>query len=176
VPRNSSAEEIKRAYRAKARLYHPDINHSPDSKELFIKVTEAYEFLITNYEKIKDDDAEYQRVMDEWKIYRQNRSRQRAHAYARTSYSQFQKTKFYKTTRIFDGLILIFSLTIAVLLNIYIIFGYTYRLKHPLPDGENPTLITFILIELAGMIFFIVSLIYLKAYRETSGKKVKAGK
>ena len=36
LPANSSLEDIKKAYRQKARLYHPDINHSPDAKDKFI--------------------------------------------------------------------------------------------------------------------------------------------
>ena len=44
---DSTVDDIKRAYRVKARLFHPDINHSPDAKENFIAVTEAYDFLIS---------------------------------------------------------------------------------------------------------------------------------
>ncbi len=51
IPVDSSIEEIKKAYRVKARAYHPDINHSPDAKDMFIEATEAYEFLIANHEK-----------------------------------------------------------------------------------------------------------------------------
>ena len=50
---NSTIEEIKKAYRKKARLYHPDINPAPDAKDHFISITEAYDFLIANHEKIK---------------------------------------------------------------------------------------------------------------------------
>ena len=46
---NSTLEEIKRAYRKKARLYHPDINPASDAKDHFISITEAYEFLIANH-------------------------------------------------------------------------------------------------------------------------------
>ena len=37
IPVNSSLEDVKRAYRKKARLYHPDINPSPEAKDLFIR-------------------------------------------------------------------------------------------------------------------------------------------
>ncbi len=173
IPPGSSLELIKKAYRKKAREYHPDVNQSPGAKEHFIEATEAYEFLL-EHSSDTDSEIEGRRVREEWIKYRQERARQRARAYARASYAQFRNSKLYKTTRIFDGSIIFFSVAIAVLLNIYIIGGYLYRLKHPLPDDENPTLVTFILIELGGIIIFVISLIYLKAFLETgkkSGKK-----
>ena len=46
VPENASKEEIKKAYRAKARKYHPDVSTHPNAKELFLRVTEAYNGLM----------------------------------------------------------------------------------------------------------------------------------
>lgn len=46
IRRGATKEEIKRAYRRKARLYHPDVNHSPDAKRKFIEFKEAYEGLL----------------------------------------------------------------------------------------------------------------------------------
>jgi len=65
----ATVEEIKKAYRSKARLYHPDINHAPEAKELFIAITEAYDFLIANHEKIVSDEKAYYQAMDEWRKY-----------------------------------------------------------------------------------------------------------
>ena len=44
VAKNATPEEIKKAFREKAKKYHPDIN--PSSQELFKKITVAYETLI----------------------------------------------------------------------------------------------------------------------------------
>jgi hypothetical protein len=170
IPINSSVEEIKKAYRKKARLYHPDINPSPDAKDLFISVTEAYEFLIANHEKIKTNEEAYHQAMENWRKYRQARSRNRATAYARTSYGTFKNTRFYKTTRIFDGTTIIFSFIISILVLVCTAYGYTFRLKHPIPGLEKPSIFAFIMLLLLGMIFFIISFIFLKAYMETSGK------
>ena len=90
-------EEIKKAYRKKAREFHPDINPSPSAKDMFILITEAYEFLLTYSEKAVSDAEAYNRAMEDWRKYRQARSRQRANAYARTSYVRFKNTNFYKT-------------------------------------------------------------------------------
>jgi len=173
LPVDSSVEEIKKAYRKKARLYHPDINPSPNAKDLFISITEAYEFLIANHEKIKSDDQAYHQAMEDWRKYRQDRSRKRATAYARTSYGTFKNTSFYKTTRIFDGTTIIFSFVISIMVLIYTVYGYIFRLRHPIPGLEKPSVFVFIMLLLLGMIFFVVSFIYLKAYQETSKKRKK---
>jgi len=170
---DASVDEIKKAYRQKARMYHPDINNSPEAKDLFIQATEAYEFLISNYSHLNDNDAGYNQAMEDWRRYRQDRSRKRATVYARASYIRFKKTSFYRTTRILDGTSIIYALVISVLILLYTVFGYLYRLKHPLPEEENPTVIVFLMFLLIGMTFFAVSVVFLKAYIETSRKRKK---
>jgi hypothetical protein len=169
----STVDEIKKAYRKKARLYHPDINHSPEAKDIFISITEAYEFLIANYDKLKSDDEVYRQAMEDWRKYRQDRSRQRAKVYARTSYNTFTNTKFYKTTRILDGTRIIISFIIAVIILVYSVYGYFFRLSHPIPGVKKPTVFVFLMFLTLGMIFVGVSFIYLKAYLETSKKRKK---
>lgn len=48
VREDASEEQIKRAYRYKAKLYHPDANPDMDTKEYYIKVQKAYEYLMSN--------------------------------------------------------------------------------------------------------------------------------
>ncbi|MDX6205917.1 MAG: molecular chaperone DnaJ [Frankiales bacterium] len=45
VPRESTAEEIKKAYRRLARTLHPDVNPDPAAQEQFKALTMAYEVL-----------------------------------------------------------------------------------------------------------------------------------
>jgi hypothetical protein len=165
-----SAQDIKKAYRKKARECHPDINHAPDAKDMFISITEAYEFLITNFEKLASDEQAYKQAMEDWRKYRQYRSRQKAKVYAQSSYMHFRNTNFYKTTRIFDGTTIISCLIVSILVLIITIYGYIYRIHHPLPDVENPSVAILILFLLLGMLFFSVSIIYLKAFIQSSKK------
>ena len=60
VQRDSSAEEIKRAYRKLARKYHPDVSKEEDSEARFKEVGEAYNVL---------KDPERRREYDELKQY-----------------------------------------------------------------------------------------------------------
>jgi molecular chaperone DnaJ len=45
VSRDSSKEEIKRAYRRLARKYHPDVNREPGAEDRFKEINRAYEVL-----------------------------------------------------------------------------------------------------------------------------------
>lgn len=45
VDRGANKEEIKKAYRGRARQYHPDVNKEPDAEERFKEVQRAYEVL-----------------------------------------------------------------------------------------------------------------------------------
>lgn len=169
----ASVEEIKKAYRSKARLYHPDINPSPEAKDKFINFTEAYDFLITNHNKVKDDEQAYRDAMEDWRKYRQDVSRRRANKYASASYSTFKKSKLYKTTKIFNSTAIVYSLVISVMVITYTIFGYSYRLKHPIPGVDKPSLFSFIMLLLLGMLFLTISMIYLIAFRQLTRKNKK---
>ncbi|MBB5869935.1 molecular chaperone DnaJ [Allocatelliglobosispora scoriae] len=45
VPKDATADDIKRAYRKLARQYHPDVNPDPSSQEKFKEINAAYEVL-----------------------------------------------------------------------------------------------------------------------------------
>ncbi len=57
VEKTSTVEEIKKAYRAKARKYHPDKNPgSKESEDMFKDISEAYEVLGDKDKKAKYDN------------------------------------------------------------------------------------------------------------------------
>ena len=55
VARSASKEEIKNAFRKRARRYHPDVNPSPDAEERFKELNEAFAVLNDDQKKARYD-------------------------------------------------------------------------------------------------------------------------
>ncbi len=55
IPRTANLEDIKKAYRLKAKLVHPDVNNSPKANEVFAVVSEAYEVLCDEQRRYMHD-------------------------------------------------------------------------------------------------------------------------
>jgi curved DNA-binding protein CbpA len=55
ISRDASLDDIKRAYRSKAKIMHPDVNDSPKANEVFILINEAYEVLIDDRKRYLHD-------------------------------------------------------------------------------------------------------------------------
>jgi curved DNA-binding protein CbpA len=164
----SSDDEIKRAYRKKAREFHPDLNHSGTAMDMFIRVTEAYEFLMSHSGSRNPDKESYNSVVEEWNSHQRDMARKRAKAYARSSYIKFKNTRFYKTTRIFDGTTIIFSLIIAIGIIFFSIYGFLWRKHHALSSEDKPSVASFILLLSLGGLFLTVSLGFLSEYLMSS--------
>ena len=55
VSENATASEIKKAYRALAKKYHPDVNKTPQAEEKFKEINAAYEVLSDEQKKSQYD-------------------------------------------------------------------------------------------------------------------------
>ena len=55
VEKNATKEEIKSAFRKKARVLHPDVNKAPDAEEKFKELGKAYETLIDDNKRATYD-------------------------------------------------------------------------------------------------------------------------
>lgn len=100
--------EIKKAYRSKAKMYHPDRNKHPRAEEAFILVNEAY--IMLSNPPAKDEEIDHEKRK---KYYgtssagfqtsterHQEAARKRAREYAQTSYEEFVNSKIYKTAMV----------------------------------------------------------------------------
>lgn len=100
VPEQAGPEELKQAYRQKAKQLHPDRNKAPEAHGDFILLNEAYEYLLslkTNKHPLRSDqDLAEARYRQEWYRQERVRARQRAQAYAQMQYEEFLKSDQYK--------------------------------------------------------------------------------
>lgn len=55
VPRDATPQEIKKAYLALVRRYHPDVAPDPQAHEIFLRVQEAYEVLSDSLKRAEYD-------------------------------------------------------------------------------------------------------------------------
>lgn len=55
ISENASVDEIKRAYRDKAKLYHPDKNSAPHASGHFILLNQAYNILLDEFKRQQHD-------------------------------------------------------------------------------------------------------------------------
>ncbi|MCP2327204.1 molecular chaperone DnaJ [Hamadaea flava] len=51
VPKDATADDIKRAYRKLARQYHPDVNPDPEAQDRFKEINAAYEVLSDDHKR-----------------------------------------------------------------------------------------------------------------------------
>ena len=98
ITKSASQEDIKRAYRKKAKLLHPDRNTSPEAHDQFILLTEAYECL-TDLVTGNFEEQEPTVSFEEWHQYNREEARERARQYARMRYEAFKKTDYYKKSQ-----------------------------------------------------------------------------
>ncbi|HAV92291.1 TPA: molecular chaperone DnaJ, partial [candidate division WOR-3 bacterium] len=68
IEKNASPDEIKKAYRALAKKYHPDLNreNKAEAEKKFKEVSEAYEVLIDPKKKSIYDQYGYEGVSQQF--------------------------------------------------------------------------------------------------------------
>lgn len=116
INESASIDEIKRAYRKKAKQLHPDVNKSVSAEQDFIAINQAYEFVINIKLGLKYDSRAqkfnrsggYGKV---WNDSHQQEARKRAEYYSRKKYSDFINSRFYKEGKLIDDFIHVIELT-----------------------------------------------------------------
>jgi len=171
IRQGASNDEIRRAYRKKALEYHPDRNHSPEAEEMFIRVTEAYEYLTSHPHGRNISEEEVRRNYQAWVNYRQAETRKRAEAYARATYTEFRKSPVYRSTTHIDGAMVFLGLLLGTAVMIMSVYGYKYRMQVAFNPREEPSLMLAALTFIMGFSYTVISLLYLSAWVAQQKKK-----
>ena len=169
-----SINDLKRAYRFRARQYHPDLNHQPGASDLFIRVTEAYEFLLNHISSASDNREISSDYLNQWEAYHRKRARERAEYYSKTRFENFAKSSTYRTTRIFDGTTIIYGLVISLLIIGVDIYSYSTLMSQATSKEDEPSFTFMILLLILGLGFFVFSYINLLSFVNSRKKRQKA--
>jgi hypothetical protein len=120
VTNAATLEEIKRAFRIRAKELHPDLNKSPDAHRQFILLNEAYEYLINvKTGKIFENNSTTTRRYNTYERWQDNeaaRARHRAEYFANRKYNDFENSEHYKKMTEVNANILRVSLVILIIL------------------------------------------------------------
>lgn len=107
----ASQEEIKRAYRKMAMKYHPDVNPSPNARQRFTEILEAYEYLtgVRKARKKVFTEAEKERFYDLMR----KAAEEKAKAQYRERVRQFRKQREEQQNKEYQkGIIMFFAIII----------------------------------------------------------------
>ncbi len=145
VAQNASLGAIKKAYRSKAKLLHPDVNKAANAHDQFVLLNEAYDYLENlktgkSYKNSKSQrktstrksntkrKAQTYATEEEWQAAQRHKARKRAQAYAKMKFKDYQKTDAYKTTDAFNLLVGILLDIIIILIGISLVSFCIYSL------------------------------------------------
>jgi curved DNA-binding protein CbpA len=132
INQSATIDEIKKAYRRKAKEYHPDVSVLPNAKDLFIQATEAYEYLL----RVKllaqaQMEAEPEKYREEWVRYERPKAGQRAERFSGMRYKDFTKTKYYKATRVANEIYLYLTIALGTIIVMSDFFSFMNQIKDP---------------------------------------------
>ena len=116
VKPGADLETIKKAYRQKAKLMHPDVNTGPGAHREFLELSKAYEYLVQFHQLIDDIKAV---AAAENKTYKDVKSRK--YYTFRKAENDFFRNKINLLDTLVGRIIFIFFHLVFLLIGIYMI-------------------------------------------------------
>lgn len=171
---DASLDDIKHAYRKLAYEYHPDVSTLPNARELFIKLNEAYEYLLNKlklenelkHRKSVSFEETAQSIIDAWMASERERIRNRANQHANMKFRNFKKTRIYRTTEILTNYLNIGTLLLGIIVFFGAIYGTWVQLSSE-PDIDATYIASAVLVGILG-----ICMISYSVYKIISGLKV----
>jgi hypothetical protein len=128
LPESASRNDVKRAYRDLAKLWHPDVNREPNAPAVFILINEAYEFLLDDQRRENFGSTRRQSREDavlraqrearykQWVETQRRAARERAAENARSSFDTFVESRIYRTAMVLNRVYDYIFLSLATLI------------------------------------------------------------
>ena len=165
VDQNANLNDIKRAYRVKAKELHPDRNDAPDAHEKFVSLTEAYEYLLENWMYLKPTrpkteaeilaERERERAYRKWLWEESLRIKKKAEEMSRMKFEEFKKTQIYRTTNALSSL----TNYLAIFFGLAVIVGaFTGLFSQMEDDNKTGSIVVVILTSCVGVIFIVYTI------------------
>lgn len=131
---NANVLDVKKAFREKAKLYHPDISTHPNAEEKFIEVTEAYEQLVAllTGKQLKNPARNYTQNTTtppsphHARKYSASGPPPKNHQ-TKMRYEDFVNSDFYKFSMVYSLLIKLFATTLALAIILGACIGLAYE-------------------------------------------------
>ncbi len=141
IPYTATTNDVIKAFRAKAKIYHPDSNNPLSNQEHFIKIYEAYKVLTDEKQrniydikinikkhKIYDEDIkkEHENFVNKAKTEGQRFSKEKFINLIKNSSRNFFGVIFLLLTELIKGLIILFVKVVFIMTLITIIYHLGY--------------------------------------------------
>jgi hypothetical protein len=181
IPDTAGIEEIKNAFRRKAKAYHPDINKSEEAHQKFVDINEAYNYLMDLHTHSSNSGGDTASTFSREEYYHQwiqqerQKARERAARQARMRFEEFRRSTAYRTTTMLSHLLDYFLLFLGFFVIIAAGIGLYMQGLYIEQNGEEVLntggIIADIVITVAGILFIVVSWSNIRHYRNNEKNK-----
>jgi hypothetical protein len=168
--------EVRKAYRAKVKLCHPDIAPVTDGTRMFIELTEAYEFLLSelrekNEVSVEEESEEpfvvFEPSMQNLVREEMEKLRRMAKEEARRKYREYQKSKEYQINKVLGKTFDILFQLLGVIVILSALTGLYQQFQ--LPDFSYLSAVAAFLVVIVGLIMILFPLKRMLGRKKTQG-------
>jgi curved DNA-binding protein CbpA len=169
IETGAGEEEIRKAFRAKAKELHPDVNPSPEAHTRFMECQQAYSFLIDstqrhnynamlNAKRISAEELQRRELVYKlWVEHQQRKARTRTAMEAVRYDSEGNRL----TRKIWKGVNLIYNITFLLLfLSVIVVPIHNYYKDLERPENLQRSPIYFLIPMAVGVIFLVYGYYY----------------
>jgi hypothetical protein len=131
IPKTASLDDVKKAFRAKAKKIHPDRNTSATAHEDFLELNEAFDFLssfLKENKRFGADESTLTNSYDNWEKTVKENVRKKVKEQARMRFQTYMNSENFRSDTLIESFLthLIFLFTVFNLLILPILLAYHY--------------------------------------------------